>query len=835
MELADHFGGFSEPLPFTRDAMAQAPTGGGVHVVCEPDGTVLYVGRTGALRTRMRQHLTGDREASVLHDQIGQLLDAAGEDGTAAGVAAWLGRRQVRWLETSRAAEVKDELVARLSPRFNRAKSSGRPGRGGPDFAPLARWGARLAQCVDLDHEERQYKLELSARLTAARQALQAGDPDWPRLLKRSFGPPNNLTSWRAHGSLLQWFVEYSETAAEALQLLWAPETSPAAAVDAFCQRLPENIPRPGTAINLASFLLGAVDVTQLPVYRVTLFEQARRLTGWTTPTGTSGTQYADALEFLDAFSRAVVAAGGPALRDRLDAQGLLWQVLTAGPHPTWNDDEKRAYRRFLKGRSVDDLSELVAEFRETTDYPAVRRTQRDTERLELTEGLTSEALAEPDLALLRRLAGPAYGSPGPQPGFNRLLKDENDLQRVLDMLRYLLYGEDELAERLDACISGQHKLPGVGEAMPVKALAVSDPERWIPCYVTNGPVGKRRILELLGAAVPDGLSPGAAAAATNDLLRERLEPHFPEDPWGMQEFSWWLLHRDHVPATQLKSLADELFLPEDFLDRVLRLADDRGQVVLYGPPGTGKTYVARKLAGHVARGGGTVEKVQFHPSYAYEDFVEGYRPKVVDKQMTYEVVDGPLKRIAAAAQQRKDVVHVLLIDELNRANVPKVLGELLFLLEYRDEEITLQYSETAFSLPDNLQIIATMNTADRSVALVDAALRRRFHFVPFFPDVAPIDGLLRRWLGAHQPQLLWVADVVDRANRLLDDRNLAIGPSHFLKRGLDEDGVRLAWEHSVLPFLEEYFFSDPSRLEEFALDRLRQPPDTAQVEPPAP
>ena len=199
------------------------------------------------------------------------------------------------------------------------------------------------------------------------------------------------------------------------------------------------------------------------------------------------------------------------------------------------------------------------------------------------------------------------------------------------------------------------------------------------------------------------------------------------------------------------------------------------------------------------------MEKVQFHPSYAYEDFIEGYRPRLTGGQVTYEVVDGPLKRIAAIAAGRPDLTHVLLIDELNRANVSKVLGELLFLLEYREEEIRLQYSDAPFSLPANLQIIATMNTADRSIALVDTALRRRFHFMAFFPDKPPIDSLVRRWLNGKQPDLAWVANVVDRANRQLADHNAYIGPSHLLKERLTEDLVRLAWENSVLPFLEEH------------------------------
>ena len=169
----------------------------------------------------------------------------------------------------------------------------------------------------------------------------------------------------------------------------------------------------------------------------------------------------------------------------------------------------------------------------------------------------------------------------------------------------------------------------------------------------------------------------------------------------------------------------------------------------------------------------------------------------------------------------------MLLIDELNRANVSKVLGELVFLLEYRDEEIRLQYSDAEFSLPANLQIIATMNTADRSIALVDTALRRRFHFVAFFPDTPPIDSLLRRWLNDKHPDLAWVADVVDRANRELADRNAAIGPSHFLKPRLTEDLVRLAWENSVLPFLEEHFFDDPDQVRTV---RSRPAPATARL-----
>ncbi|MGY1637890.1 AAA family ATPase [Geodermatophilus sp. SYSU D00742] len=707
--------------------------------------------------------------------------------------------------------------------RAVRALAPLEPGLAAVHWDPLVHWAVRFAESLDLEETERRYKLAIAARLLAAANALRTDDPEWPRLLRRSFGPPNNLTAWRMHGTFLSWVDEHRAEARTMLQALWDSERDVHAALESFCALLPVEISGDGTKTNLASFLLGARDVTRYPIYRVTPFSAAHQLTGWTHRSEAEpADRYAEALQFLDAFSDRCRARGVSQIQDRLDAQGLLWQVLAGQAPPGWDAAEIEAYQRFLGGQDVDELSELVQHYRAATGYPEGGRPEREAEREELAVALTPEALADPDVRLLRRLAGPAYGSGGPQPGLNKLLQNDEDVARVTDTLRYLLYGPGDIVDRLDECIRGERKLPRVGEAMMVKALAVIDPQRWIPCYVTGGRVGKLAILELLGVDAPWESGTGAAAAASNDAIRERLEPHLPDDPWGMQEFTWWLLHRERVPETPLAALAEELYLDGDFLARILRLLDDKGQVVFYGPPGTGKTFVARKLAGHIARGGGTVEKVQFHPSYAYEDFIEGYRPRLVDGQVTYEVVDGPLKRIAARAQERPDVTHVLLIDELNRANVAKVLGELLFLLEYRDEEIRLQYSDTLFALPPNLQIIATMNTADRSIALVDTALRRRFHFVPFFPHLAPIDSLLRRWLADRQPDLRWVADVVDRANEKLADHHVAIGPSHFLKPRLTEELVRLTWESSVIPYLEEYFFADPDQVRQYGLDQLR-------------
>ena len=273
--------------------------------------------------------------------------------------------------------------------------------------------------------------------------------------------------------------------------------------------------------------------------------------------------------------------------------------------------------------------------------------------------------------------------------------------------------------------------------------------------------------------------------------------------------------------------LAEDLYVPVGFLEEIETLLDEKKQIIFQGPPGTGKTFIAQQLAKCLAGSGGRVTFVQFHPSYAYEDFVQGFRPRLLKNEQTgFEVKDGPLLQAAKRAQDSGSN-HYLIIDEINRGNLAKVLGELYFLLEYRDEEISLQYSDDLnekFSLPDNLFIIGTMNTADRSIASVDMALRRRFYFVEFYPDEEPVKSVLRKWLQWNAPDMDWVADVVNRANNLLkDDRHAAIGPSYFMRPGLNDGMVERIWKHSVLPYIEELIFNNPERMSEFKLDKLKE------------
>jgi 5-methylcytosine-specific restriction protein B len=259
-------------------------------------------------------------------------------------------------------------------------------------------------------------------------------------------------------------------------------------------------------------------------------------------------------------------------------------------------------------------------------------------------------------------------------------------------------------------------------------------------------------------------------------------------------------------------AVADELLIEIEWLSGVRDVLEERKQVIFYGPPGTGKTFVARRLAADLV-GPEQVKLVQFHPAYTYEDFFEGYRPLASnDGTIGFELRPGPLRQLVSRAIEHRDQAFVLIIDEINRANLAKVFGELYFLLEYRDDAVELLYSagDEPFTLPPNIYLIGTMNTADRSIALVDAAIRRRFAFVALDPRVEPTRSLLWRWSKRHGLSYV-AAELLEELNRRIDDPDFQIGPSYFM-RSFAPDAFapeRLAsiWKTDIIPLLEEHFY----------------------------
>lgn len=260
--------------------------------------------------------------------------------------------------------------------------------------------------------------------------------------------------------------------------------------------------------------------------------------------------------------------------------------------------------------------------------------------------------------------------------------------------------------------------------------------------------------------------------------------------------------------------LATRLHVSKEWLQECIDLLRDRPQLIFYGPPGTGKTYLAKELARYLTDAA-NVTIVQFHPAYSYEDFFEGYRPHGgTGGQVGFTLTPGPLRSLVDRATDNPDAVYVLIIDEINRGNLPKIFGELYFLLEYRDESIDLLYSSDntePFSLPKNIIILGTMNTADRSIALVDAAIRRRFAFLPLHPSEQPTSGILRSWLAA-KGHTADIADLLDELNARIADTDFKIGPSYFMRPAVFDSsgkGLERVWRTDILPLLEEHHYGD--------------------------
>lgn len=303
-----------------------------------------------------------------------------------------------------------------------------------------------------------------------------------------------------------------------------------------------------------------------------------------------------------------------------------------------------------------------------------------------------------------------------------------------------------------------------------------------------------------------------------------------------------WLRHEDRLPG-YIKNIIIEAARPI-VLNSLYNLAEQTRNVILYGPPGTGKTWLLHHFATHYvldqdeaakywpsdtgvpaasaelrAKAEPYIKSVTFHQSYAYEEFVEGLRPVAsVDGGVPdYKVQAGIFRELCERAAEDKDHNYVLLIDEINRANIARVLGELITLIEddkrlgrLNELRVTLPYSRIEFGVPENLLILGSMNTADRSIALLDIALRRRFAFYEVKPDPALLAGADSK--TEHGVDLARLLQTLNERIELLLDADHALGHSYLM--GIQTPSqLHFAWYRRIVPLLQEYFYQDTARL----------------------
>ena len=266
----------------------------------------------------------------------------------------------------------------------------------------------------------------------------------------------------------------------------------------------------------------------------------------------------------------------------------------------------------------------------------------------------------------------------------------------------------------------------------------------------------------------------------------------------------------------------NEVYINESSYDTLVDLLDMKYNIILQGAPGVGKTFIAKRLAYSIMGEKDTsrVSMVQFHQNYSYEDFIQGYRPV----ENGFKLESGSFYKFCKAAEIDDERPYFFIIDEINRGNLSKIFGELMMLIECdkRGDKLKLLYKDEWFTVPKNIRIIGMMNTADRSLAMIDYALRRRFAFF----DVAPAfdsDGFKQYLTEKNNSKFDKLISVIKTLNDTIsNDESLGdgfrIGHSYFCtNKEITDNWLQSIIEYEIIPLIKEYWFDEPTKVRDWS------------------